>query len=216
MGVTALEVAPARKKSRPSAARVMRITRAGRRSRGLQPRVNRRRSRASLAPAACPRSARHNGCAMSPFSARGLRATGSPSVSPSAPGLRRRRTEVRLPAHPPAEGYARRGPLALPRRARKANPTHRSRQALSCHLPGHMLESKNMAQNLEARVQNGRLVLDAPTDLPEGTVVPLQALEDDGGAPQSQEIDADLELSLQDEEAGRFVPFDEVITSLGR
>lgn len=42
MGVTALEVAPARKKSRPSAARVMRITRAGRRSRGLQRRVNRR------------------------------------------------------------------------------------------------------------------------------------------------------------------------------
>jgi hypothetical protein len=73
-----------------------------------------------------------------------------------------------------------------------------------------------MSQPLEARVQNGRLVLDTPTDLPEGTVVPLQALEDDRGAPQSPEIDEDLELSLQDEEAGRFVPFDEVITSLGR
>lgn len=79
-----------------------------------------------------------------------------------------------------------------------------------------MLELKIMSQPLEACVQNGRLVLDAPTDLPEGTVVPLQALEDEGRAPQSPEIDEDLELSLQDEEAGRFVPFDEVIASLGR
>jgi hypothetical protein len=31
---------------------------------------------------------------------------------------------------------------------------------------------------LKARVENGRLKLDAPTDLPEGTIVPLEIADD--------------------------------------
>jgi hypothetical protein len=48
-----------------------------------------------------------------------------------------------------------------------------------------------MMQPLKARVHNGRLVLDEPTDLPEGEVVELVRL---------QEVRADGEDDLDDEE----------------
>jgi hypothetical protein len=78
-----------------------------------------------------------------------------------------------------------------------------------------MLESKNMAQNLEARVQNGRLVLDAPTDLPEGKVVPLQALDDDGLTDEErEEVLKAVDEGLADIEAGRTKPLSEVLSRL--
>jgi hypothetical protein len=36
-------------------------------------------------------------------------------------------------------------------------------------------------QSMKARVRNGRLVLDEPTELPEGTEVTLSITDDDGG-----------------------------------
>ncbi len=72
-----------------------------------------------------------------------------------------------------------------------------------------------MAQNLEARVQNGRLVLDAPTDLPEGKVVALQALDDDGLTDEEREqVLQMVDESLADVEAGRVKSLSSVIERL--
>jgi hypothetical protein len=43
----------------------------------------------------------------------------------------------------------------------------------------HHLSAILNAMSLTARVQNGRLVLDEPTDLPEGEVVELEIVSDD-------------------------------------
>ena len=78
-----------------------------------------------------------------------------------------------------------------------------------------MLESPIMSQPLEARVQNGPLVLDAPTDLPEGTVVPLQALEDGGLTEEEREqVFQMIDESLTDAEAGRVKSLSSVIERL--
>ena len=72
-----------------------------------------------------------------------------------------------------------------------------------------------MAEVLEARVQNGRLVLDAPTDLPEGKVVPLQALDDDGLSDEEREqVLQAVDEGLADVEAGRTEPLSEVLKQL--
>lgn len=87
-------------------------------------------------------------------------------------------------------------------------PTRRTRQKV-------MLKLESMSQPLEARVQNGRLVLDAPTDLPEGTVVPLQALEDDGLTDEErEEVLRAVDEGLADVEAGRTKPLSEVLSRL--
>lgn len=70
-------------------------------------------------------------------------------------------------------------------------------------------------QRLEARAQNDHLVLDAPTDLPEGTVVPLQALEDDGLTDEEREqVFQMIDESLADAEAGRVKSLSSVIERL--
>lgn len=65
---------------------------------------------------------------------------------------------------------------------------------------------------LKAVVKDGRLVLDAPTDLPDGTEVELAVVED---AESETELLDDLEASETDEAAGRLVDFEEVISKLG-
>jgi predicted transcriptional regulator len=57
---------------------------------------------------------------------------------------------------------------------------------------------------LEAVVKNGKLVLDEPTDLPEGAEVELAVVHD-----------AELDASAEDEEAGRLVDMKDVIARLG-
>ena len=71
---------------------------------------------------------------------------------------------------------------------------------------------------LKARVSDGRLVVDEPTDLPEGTEVELLPLD-----PGDWLEDADraalhdaLALSASDIEAGRLVDAADVLTSLRR
>jgi len=66
-------------------------------------------------------------------------------------------------------------------------------------------------QALKAVVKNGRLVLDAPTDLPEGEVVELAIVQDD----DDSELAAELEASAEDEKAGRLVDLKDVIARLG-
>lgn len=73
-------------------------------------------------------------------------------------------------------------------------------------------------QALEARVQNGRLVLDEPTDRPEGEVVYLNPADDDGADELDDEerearFDA-IEQGLEDGRAGRVVDADEFLKTL--
>jgi hypothetical protein len=70
-------------------------------------------------------------------------------------------------------------------------------------------------QVLEAHVKGGRLVLDEPTDLPEGEVVELVpvdevAMDDD----ERERLDAALELSVSQRASGQLVDADEVIRKL--
>ena len=72
-----------------------------------------------------------------------------------------------------------------------------------------------MSQNLEAHVHNGRLVLDAPTDLPEGKVVHLMAMEDDGLTDEEREkVLQAVDEGLADVEAGRTKPLTAVLARL--
>jgi hypothetical protein len=68
----------------------------------------------------------------------------------------------------------------------------------------------------KARVQNGRLILDEPTTLPEGTVIDLVA--DDGGDDLSDEerksLHEALNKSIASAEAGRLIPASEVLDRL--
>lgn len=64
---------------------------------------------------------------------------------------------------------------------------------------------------LKAVVREGRLVLDAPTDLQEGSVVELAIVDDD----VSPELLEDLAVSADDEAAGDVLDFDAAIARLG-
>jgi hypothetical protein len=68
-------------------------------------------------------------------------------------------------------------------------------------------------QTLKAVVKNGRLVLDEPTDLPEGTEVPLQIDAEMDDAERARLHEA-LERSLAQAKAGQLVRADEVIGRL--
>ena len=64
---------------------------------------------------------------------------------------------------------------------------------------------------LKAIVKNGRLVLDAPTDLPEGLEVELAIVHEE----DDSELLADLDASAEDEKAGRLVDMKDVVARLG-
>ncbi len=68
---------------------------------------------------------------------------------------------------------------------------------------------------LKARVRGGRLLLDEPTDLPEGTEVELTAIEDSDFEPEDRaRLDASLERSMAQARAGQLVDGDAVIQKL--
>ena len=76
-------------------------------------------------------------------------------------------------------------------------------------------------QPLKAHVHNGRLVLDEPTDLPEGDVVYLQLVDgvvqlahDDLDDSERAELHRELEASLADAEAGQTEDFAKVLAEL--
>jgi hypothetical protein len=76
-------------------------------------------------------------------------------------------------------------------------------------------------QPLRAHVQNGRLLLDEPTSLPEGEVVELVPLDEvlaSGGdyldAEERERLHASIERGLADVKAGRTVAADRVIERL--
>ncbi len=68
---------------------------------------------------------------------------------------------------------------------------------------------------LKAYVKGGRLVLDEPTDLPEGCEVDLVAIDDDNFGPEERaRLDAALDLSIAQARAGQFVDANDVIGKL--
>jgi hypothetical protein len=69
-----------------------------------------------------------------------------------------------------------------------------------------------------ARVQNGRLILDVPTTLPEGTVINLVADDegDDLTDEERQALHDTLTRSWQSAQEGRMRPVEEVIGELRR
>ena len=71
-------------------------------------------------------------------------------------------------------------------------------------------------QALKAHVHQGRLVVDEPTDLPEGEVIYLVAIARDADLDdeERERLDASLELSAEQARAGRLVDADDVIAKL--
>ena len=78
-------------------------------------------------------------------------------------------------------------------------------------------------QPLKAHVHNGRLVLDEPTDLPEGEVVYLQPVDaivplgpDELDDEERAALHRELEASIAEAEAGQTEDFATVIAELRR
>jgi len=74
---------------------------------------------------------------------------------------------------------------------------------------------------LSARVENGRLLLDEPTDLPEGQIVELIALNeviategDDLDDDERAALHRSIDESIEDEEAGKVEDLSKVIAKL--
>jgi hypothetical protein len=68
---------------------------------------------------------------------------------------------------------------------------------------------------LKAHVRGGRLVLDEPTDLPEGTEVELVASDDDDFDPEERaRLESALERSRAQARAGQLVDGDTVVAKL--
>lgn len=75
-----------------------------------------------------------------------------------------------------------------------------------------------MVQQVKARVKNGRLVLDEPTDLPEGAEVTLSITDDaDGGDYDEEERDQiheSLAVSFEQVKKGQLIDGEEVLARL--
>jgi hypothetical protein len=70
-------------------------------------------------------------------------------------------------------------------------------------------------QPLKAHVHNGRLVLDEPTDLPEGTEVRLSIADDDDmNDDERARLHAALERSMAQAKAGKLIDADIVLGRL--
>ncbi|HET9626036.1 MAG TPA: hypothetical protein VFP84_31965 [Kofleriaceae bacterium] len=74
---------------------------------------------------------------------------------------------------------------------------------------------------LKARVENGRIKLDEPTDLPEGKLVELVPLDevflgggDDLDDEERKALHRELDASMAEAEAGELVDFDTVLAEL--
>lgn len=76
-------------------------------------------------------------------------------------------------------------------------------------------------QPLKAHVKNGRLLLDEPTDLPEGEVIELMPVDnvlaadgDDLDDEERAELHAELDASIAEAKAGKLIDADVVLAEL--
>ncbi len=68
---------------------------------------------------------------------------------------------------------------------------------------------------IKAHVRDGRVVLDEPTELPNGTEIEFTVVEDDDFGPgERARLDASLELSAAQASAGQLVDGDAVLQGL--
>jgi hypothetical protein len=73
----------------------------------------------------------------------------------------------------------------------------------------------SLVQSLKAHVRKGRLVLDEPTDLPEGTEVSLTVTDDDElDDDERARLHESLRRSMAQAKAGQFIDADQVIGKL--
>jgi hypothetical protein len=101
--------------------------------------------------------------------------------------------------------------------------SHALRGALMRQSPGAVqsdAESDRM-NGMQALVKNGRLVLDEPTELPEGQVIELMPLDEvlatDGDDLDDEEraaLHASIDESIEDEEAGNVRDLSKIIAEL--
>lgn len=68
----------------------------------------------------------------------------------------------------------------------------------------------------KARVKNGRIVLDEPTDLPEGTVLHLLLDDDDLDEKEWAELEASLDRGIAQADKGEARSTDEIVAWLQR
>lgn len=70
--------------------------------------------------------------------------------------------------------------------------------------------------HLRARVHNGRLVMDEPTDLPEGTVLELVAEDEDDDLDDAERmaLHAAIERAMDAARSGRVRPAEDVLADL--
>ena len=75
-----------------------------------------------------------------------------------------------------------------------------------------------MAMSVRARVKNGRLIVDEPTDLPEGTELELAPVDGEDGLDDEDRarLHAALERADDQLKAGKYVDGAEVIARLRR
>lgn len=71
-----------------------------------------------------------------------------------------------------------------------------------------------MTTPLRAHVKNGRLILDEPTDLPDGTVIELLPIEDDLEEEDRVRLHAAIRRGIQETRAGESVPAEEFLREL--
>jgi hypothetical protein len=78
-----------------------------------------------------------------------------------------------------------------------------------------------MQQPLRARVRNGRLVLNEPTDLPEGEEVELvradaddDDMDDDLSEDERKQLDESIAVSFEQAKNGQLIDGDEVLAKL--
>ena len=68
---------------------------------------------------------------------------------------------------------------------------------------------------LKAQVKNGRIVVDEPTDLPDGAEVELRIVGgDELDEDEREALHASLDRALNDEDAGRKVDVDEFLAEV--
>ena len=68
--------------------------------------------------------------------------------------------------------------------------------------------------SIRARVRGGRLLVDAPTDLPDGLEVTLAIVDDDLDDASRAAMEASVEESYTELERGELVPAADVIAAL--
>ncbi len=69
-------------------------------------------------------------------------------------------------------------------------------------------------QALKAHVKGGRLVLDEPTDLPEGAEIEMAIIGDELSDEERAELHRDLEASIAEADAGETADFSSVLADL--